>query len=365
MEEGAAQSHSSSPGTRLAAAREQAGMTLLQAAERLRLDVATLQALEAGRFEALGATVFVRGHLRHYAELVGLPVDEIEAAYAASSAKLAPQPDLRRTSTLPGNAAPRGVSLPPRAALIGAIVLVVVALVWWAMRVPPGRRHGAIPAVSSPASAPASASKAANAAANPAANSAVDAGPETPAVIAARGDAAASGKAAAPASRDTGSKDAGAKDAGPKDAGPKDASPKDAAAAFRDVVMAPRAAAATADKDSAFSPKLTGRVRLAIRFNQDSWIEVYDAHGATLFHDFGGAGSERRVSGAAPLRVLLGNPDGVSVELDGHPVALRPAADSGRPQRFLLDSGGHMGDVPTTPAQRPASAPSTPPATPP
>ena len=45
MDEGAAQSHSSSPGARLAAARERAGMTLLQAAERLRLDVATLQAL--------------------------------------------------------------------------------------------------------------------------------------------------------------------------------------------------------------------------------------------------------------------------------------------------------------------------------
>jgi cytoskeleton protein RodZ len=368
MDEGAAQIHSSSPGARLAAAREQAGMTVLQAAERLRLDVATLQALEAGRFEALGATVFVRGHLRHYAELVGVPVDEIEAAYTASSAKLAAQPDLRRTTTLPGNAPSRGVSLPPRVALIGAIVLVLAALVWWAMRVPPGRRHGAIPAVSSPAPAPASASRAAKAAANPAANpaaspaassaanSAVDAGPETPAVIAARGDAAASGKAAVPASRDAGS----------KDAGPKDASPKDAAAAFRDVVMAPRAAATTAaDKDSAFSPKLSGRVRLAIRFNQDSWIEVYDAHGATLFHDFGGAGSERRVSGAAPLRVLLGNPDGVSVEIDGHPVALRPAADSGRPQRFLLDSGGHMSDVPATQSQRPASAPSTPPSTPP
>src|ERR1700681_1095393 len=156
MDEGAAQSHSSSPGARLAAARERAGMTLLQAAERLRLDVATLQALEAGRFQTLGAAVFVRGHLRHYAELVGLPLDEIDAAYAASSARLAPQPDLRRTTTLPGNSASRGFSLPPRAALIGAIVLVLVALVWWAMRVPPGgRRHAANPAIASPASSPA------------------------------------------------------------------------------------------------------------------------------------------------------------------------------------------------------------------
>jgi cytoskeletal protein RodZ len=44
MDEGATQSQSSHPGARLAAARERAGMTLQQAAERLRLDVGTLQA---------------------------------------------------------------------------------------------------------------------------------------------------------------------------------------------------------------------------------------------------------------------------------------------------------------------------------
>jgi cytoskeleton protein RodZ len=341
MEEGAAQSHSSSPGARLAAAREQAGMTVQQAAESLRLDVATLQALEAGRFETLGATVFVRGHLRHYAELVGLPVDEIEAAYAASSAKLAPQPDLRRTTTLPGNAPPRGVSLPPRAALIGAIVLVLAALVWWAMRVPPGRRAGATAPPAASVQAPAAQTP--SAAAGGAAGGAVDAGPEVPAAgapAAARTEPP-SPKAALPAAKDSTAREGGS---------------RDTTAMVRDVVLGTKPGAAAAGKEAA-----SVRVRLAIRFNQDSWIEVYDAHGATLFHDFGGAGSERRVSGMAPLRVLLGNPDGVTVELNGHPVALRPAAESGRPQRFLLDSDGGMSDVPASSSQRPASASSAPP----
>jgi cytoskeleton protein RodZ len=334
MEEGAAQSQTSSPGARLAAAREQSGMTLVEAAERLRLDVATLQALEAGRFHTLGAAVFVRGHLRHYAELLGLPVDEIEAAYAASSAKLAPQPDLRRTTTLPGNSASRGFSLPPRVALIGAIVLVLVALVWWAMRVPPGRRHAANPAGSSPASSLAVTPQPANA---------VDAGPEPSA------EAVAASKSPAATSKDAASKNAASKDTISKDS----SAPRNALSAVKEVALAPKQAAA---------PKAaSGQVRMAIRFNQDSWIEVYDARGSTLFHDFGGAGSERRVTGAAPLRVLLGNPDGVSVELNGHPVALRPAAESGRPQRFLLDSAGGMSDVPTPPSQRAPSASSTPP----
>ena len=336
MDEGAAQSHSSSPGARLAAARERAGMTLLQAAERLRLDVATLQALEAGRFQTLGAAVFVRGHLRHYAELVGLPLEEIDAAYAASSAKLAPQPDLQRTTTLPGNAASRRVSLPPRAALIGAIVLVVVALVWWAMRVPPGRRPAANPAASSPAPP---------LAVGPQAAGVVDAGPEPPAVIAARSDAAASAKNAAATAKE---KEASSKDAAtPSKETAKEAA-KETAPAAKDVTAAPKAASKAASI----------QVRLAIRFNQDSWTEIYDARGSTLFHDFGGAGTERRVTGMAPLRVLLGNPDGVSVELDGHPVALKPAAESGRPQRFVLDSAGRTSEVPTP--QRSPSASSAP-----
>jgi cytoskeleton protein RodZ len=315
MDEGAAaQSHSSNPGARLAAAREAAGMTLTQVAENLRLDIATLQALEAGRFQTLGAAVFVRGHLRHYAELVGLPVEEIDAAYAASAARLAPQPDLRRTTTLPGTSAPRGVAVPPWAALIGAIVLVLAAWIWWAVRVPAGHRHGANPPVAatsatSPPVAPAA----------PQPSDGVDAGP--PAVT----EVVAPPKSSASASKDS--------------------------ATSKEPPPAPKAASA-------------GRVRLAIRFNQDSWIEIYDAHGATLYHDFGGAGSERRVSGAGPLRVLLGNPDGVTLEVDGHAVALRPAAESGKPQRFLLDDGGRISEVPATPAtpsQRAPSAPSAPP----
>lgn len=311
MDEGAAQSHGSNPGARLAAAREHAGMTLTEVAERLRLDIGTLQALEAGRFETLGAAVFVRGHLRHYAELVGLSVEEIDAAYAASAARLAPLPDLRRTTTLPGTTASHGVALPPWAGLIGAIVLVLAAWIWWAVRVPAGQRHAANPPTTSTSAAPSPVLAA------PAVTDAVEARPPAAAEV------APPPKNVASASRDSG-------------------------ATSKDSVPAPKASSG-------------GRVRLAIRFNQDSWIEIYDAHGATLYHDFGGAGSERHLSGAAPLRILLGNPDGVTLELDGHPVALRPAAESGRPQRFLLDDGGRISEVATPQPQRAPSAPSAPP----
>ena len=58
-------------GVRLRAGREKMGLTLLQVAEKLHVDAKVVESLESERFDALGAPVFVRGHLRHYAELIG------------------------------------------------------------------------------------------------------------------------------------------------------------------------------------------------------------------------------------------------------------------------------------------------------
>ncbi len=150
------------PGARLTAAREQSGWSLVQAADRLHLDVAAVRALEAGHFEALGAAVYARGHLRRYAELLGLPVDEVEAAYSQSNATKR-LPDLKRTATPLQKAAARGSSLQPGSVAVGAAVLVLVALVWWAMRVPhasrsnpsvsAGAASAPVPAVEPPAAA--------------------------------------------------------------------------------------------------------------------------------------------------------------------------------------------------------------------
>ena len=54
-------------GARLRSAREARGLTTLQAAEKLHVDARILEALEAEDFAALGAAVYVRGHLRRYA----------------------------------------------------------------------------------------------------------------------------------------------------------------------------------------------------------------------------------------------------------------------------------------------------------
>ena len=151
MSEGDTESPKAGPGAQLTAGREQAGWSLVQAADRLHLDVATVKALEAGQFEALGAAVYARGHLRRYAELLGLPVSEVEAAYAQASP---PQrlPDLKRSASPLRNSAARVGALRPWTVAVGAAVVVMVALVWWAMHVPHASRSTPIagPAAANP-----------------------------------------------------------------------------------------------------------------------------------------------------------------------------------------------------------------------
>lgn len=69
------------PGQRLKAAREDSGLALADVAERLRLSTSIVRALEADDYERLPGAAFVKGYLRNYAKLVGLPADDIANLY--------------------------------------------------------------------------------------------------------------------------------------------------------------------------------------------------------------------------------------------------------------------------------------------
>lgn len=68
-------------GDRLRSARKARALSVAQVAEALRLEEPSVLALEEERFDVLGAPVFVRGHLRRYAQLVGLSEEAILEAY--------------------------------------------------------------------------------------------------------------------------------------------------------------------------------------------------------------------------------------------------------------------------------------------
>jgi cytoskeleton protein RodZ len=104
----AAAAEAGSPGELLRRERERRQLSVRQAAEDLHLDVVTIEAIEANRFQALAAPVYAKGHLRKYATLLGLSPEFIIQRYEALSdtpevptpvpaTVTAPQPRQRRS----------------------------------------------------------------------------------------------------------------------------------------------------------------------------------------------------------------------------------------------------------------------------
>jgi len=247
-------------GARLRGARELQGLTVLQAAEKLHVDAGTLEALEAEAFAALGADVYVRGHLRRYAELIGESPGELQELYASSTQ--AARPDLTRIPRgEPGNGAARLV-VP---GLLGLLGYALVGLLWW-VHTMPGEEPQPL------AAAPPSAAD------------------------------AATGTTAAASATTTGAEEA--------------------------------ARAATA------SP-----TQLALKFSALSWVEVSDTTGRRLLHGLYAAGSARTLSGAAPLRLILGNAPAVALRVNDQPVTLAGLVRHDGSARLLIDGEGR-----TTPA---------------
>ncbi|MDH4259332.1 MAG: helix-turn-helix domain-containing protein [Gammaproteobacteria bacterium] len=115
-----------SPGARLRSAREARGLTIEAAAERLRLNVALVLAMEEERLALLGAPVFARGYLRNYAALLGLPGDEVLAGFGISEI---PEPSFVPTMDLRPKIRDHARWAWPIAAVLLAIA--VVAAFWW------------------------------------------------------------------------------------------------------------------------------------------------------------------------------------------------------------------------------------------
>jgi DNA-binding XRE family transcriptional regulator len=69
-------------GERIKAAREKKGLTLREIADRTKINLMTLQALEEERYESMpNARVYVRGFVRCLAEEIGLDKDAVSQSY--------------------------------------------------------------------------------------------------------------------------------------------------------------------------------------------------------------------------------------------------------------------------------------------
>jgi cytoskeletal protein RodZ len=73
-----------SVGEHLRKLREAKRMSLAEVSRATRVPVASVERIEADRFDELPGEVFVRGFLRAYAKALDVPVDDVLARYTAS-----------------------------------------------------------------------------------------------------------------------------------------------------------------------------------------------------------------------------------------------------------------------------------------
>src|SRR5688572_13253222 len=250
-------------GERLRAGRERAGLSIAAAAEKLHLDPKVIEALEADRFAEVGASVYVRGHLRRYAAFVGEPGAELVNMYSTRESRAA-APDLTQVPHPERRADPRRLVTP--LAVLGCAA-VLLASIWWVLA---GSRSegdaGALDAQATPA---------------PVDSAAISLPVSVPATTA---SLTTSTPVTMPAASKPGA----------------NASPGAATETPAPVKESP-----------------IREIRLRLELTNDSWVEVYDSRGERLFYDVASAGSVQSVTGSAPLRVVLENAAAVSVQVDG------------------------------------------------
>lgn len=291
-------------GERLRSARKARALSLEQVAESLHLDESVILALEDERYEAFGAPVFVRGHLRAYARLVGLPVDGVLEAYRQAVPDNDAAPVIARGKTN------HSVAVNPVMwGFSGLVVLVGLALAYYVLQGDRVEFVAVTPRPAGPILSP---------------ETIVQPMPET--II-------------EPTS------------------GPPERSALEAQIAETTIkaetVETPLVAAVEPAIDEEFdrlleSPTDAERepvagievdqgaetVRLSLHFRQASWVEIYDVNRRLLF-GLEREGRRRELTGEPPFQFLFGNGSGVDLSVNDKPYAF-PVASAGRVTRFEI-----------------------------
>ncbi len=68
---------------------------------------------------------------------------------------------------------------------------------------------------------------------------------------------------------------------------------------------------------------LTGK-RIEMVFTEESWVEIRDAEGRIVFSQLNAAGTRRKVEGAAPFSLVIGNAAGVKLRYNDAEIDLTP-----------------------------------------
>jgi len=273
-------------GERLAAGRRERGISIHEIAKELHLDEPKVRALEENRFDVLGAPVFAKGHMRKYAELVGVPIDDILADYYKLNRSVGAPPVVG-----PPRKVRREISIGPWIAGVVVVIVVAAAAWWWIDREPMTTAVTVEPATLAPFESE-------------------------------RQDDLV------PDVEDTATSAEESDLSEPAD-DPQIAvveSTPEPEPELQEAIMPPETEDTPAE----------GNLELTLSYSGDCWTEVSDATGRRLYFDLGTAGRSVTLNGVEPLGVLLGNSLNVSIRVNGFDYSIPAANRRGNTARLTI-----------------------------
>lgn len=289
------------PGQLLRNAREQLGWTREQVASRIHLRLTLIAAIEADTYDKHTSHTFIRGYLRAYAKLVGIPEETILAAY--DKLGLTPPDNIDMQSFSRRSRQQANDSRLKVVTWLVILVLIALSIAWWWQST--ARRSAGDEALA--ASEMGTEQTMSVASVTPAvdvADPVLPVASDTVATEVVVSDAAATVPAVVAATSAALSTEASAAEA----------------------TLAPAEPAAT---ESGKAPQLK------MSFTADCWLDVKDANGKTLFSGLKKANDELVLEGPEPLRFIIGAPMAVNLEYQGKSFDMS-RYNNGRTARFSL-----------------------------
>lgn len=289
------------PGQLLRNAREQLGWTREQVASRIHLRLTLIAAIEADTYDKHTSHTFIRGYLRAYAKLVGIPEETILAAY--DKLGLTPPDNIDMQSFSRRSRQQANDSRLKVVTWLVILVLIALSIAWWWQST--ARRSAGDEALAASEMGTAQTVSVANV---------------TPTVDVADPVLPVASEAVA-----------------------TDVVVSDAAATAPDVVAATSAALSTeaSSAEATLAPAETAATepgkapQLKMSFTADCWLDVKDANGKTLFSGLKKANDELVLEGPEPLKFIIGAPMAVNLEYQGKSFDMS-RYNNGRTARFSL-----------------------------
>lgn len=292
------------PGQLLRNAREQLGWTREQVASRIHLRLTLIAAIESDTYDKHTSHTFIRGYLRTYAKLVGIPEETILAAY--DKLGLTPPDNIDMQSFSRRSRQQANDSRLKVVTWLVILVLIALSVAWWWQST--ARR---------------SAGDEALAATEMGATSNTPSATVPPAVEVADPVVAPATSVAATTSVD------------PVASAAATTLPVDASSAVATTAVASSAATATQPAADAAASEPAKVPQLKMSFTADCWLDVKDAKGKTLFSGLKKANDELVLEGPEPLKFIIGAPMAVNIEYQGKSIDMS-RYNNGRTARLSL-----------------------------